>query len=110
MSYDDMNVIACKILKYIYKCMRKGIEVDEDLISYESFYIPPTYWARIFYCLVKDGYLGGIELAQDTNNEPIISMKKPWITIKGVKYLTQNSFMKKTLKYIREAKQTIPGM
>ena len=44
MARDDYFVIAAKILDYLYKCLKKGIAPDPELLSPEALGINESYW------------------------------------------------------------------
>lgn len=108
MAHDDMNVVIYKILKYIYTCMKRGEEVEPEKISAESLGINESYWAQIINELIENGYVKGLKVINDIGGTMLIKFIDPTITIAGVEYLTQNNFMKKTLKYLQEIKKTVP--
>ena len=57
MARDDMHVVMCKIIAYLYACMKKGIEPDEKVIRYDSdmIRINKNYWMHIMEMLSECG-------------------------------------------------------
>ena len=47
MAKDDMFKIIYCILKELYECMKQGVNVNKEDISYERFGIPYSYWLDI---------------------------------------------------------------
>ena len=92
---DNFNAIY-KILKLLDK--RKGDEdFDYELISAKAMKMKVSDWEQIMIELQVNGFIRGLVYTQDlTNKFPhIVEPIHPQITLKGMEYLANNSFMKK---------------
>lgn len=89
--------------KIIYKILR---ELEKNMgnedfsvytISADALKIPYNRWEQLLIMLQDNGYIKGLALSKDMEQtykhitEPI----KPQITIHGLEYLAENSFMAK---------------
>lgn len=106
---DNFKIIY-KILKIIEKSMDLE-EFDRNSISRERLELSEPRYNRIMALLVKEGYLTGIEVwnAMDCNY-PRICIVRPEITIKGLEYLEDNTFMKKEADIAKGIKEAMPGL
>lgn len=93
-NVDNFKVIY-KILKILEKSM--GLEeFDKSQISAEALGLEMPYWPRIMTLLLNEGYISGIYSASYLSSSyPQIKLIQPEITLKGLEYLNENSFMKK---------------
>ena len=106
---DNFKVIY-KILKIIEKSMDIE-EFDKENISRERFELSEPRYNRIMALLVKEGYITGVEVWNSVDCEyPRICITRPEITIKGLEYLEDNTFMKRAADIARGIKDTMPGM
>ncbi len=106
---DNFKVIY-KILKMLENSMDLE-EFDQTAISRERLGLSEPRWSRIMAMLVMEGYIRGIEVwnAMDCDY-PRIGVVRPEITIKGLEYLEENSFMKKVADVAKGIKEIVPGM
>ncbi len=99
MAANDYHVIMYEILLYLYDCLKKGVDPDNEVVdAYRKLHeINMRYWARVIVDMQNDGYIEnaaifaianvrwkGARIVQDTT-----------ITRKGIEYLIDNSMMKK---------------
>lgn len=97
--------------KIIYKILRElernmGNEQFEIYhISAEKLKIPYEKWEQLIIMLSDSGYISGVVVTQDIDDmfrhiaEPI----HPYITLKGLEYLANNTFMEKAKEVLRLA-------
>lgn len=98
---DNFNAIY-KILKLLDK--HKGDEeFDYELISAKAMKIKVSDWEQIMIELQMNGFIRGLVYTQDlTNKFPhIVEPIHPQITLKGMEYLANNSFMKKAAEALK---------
>lgn len=106
---ENFKVIY-KILKIIEKSMDLE-EFDKKSISRERFELTEPRYNRIMTLLVKEGYITGVEIWNSRDCEyPRICITRPEITIKGLEYMEDNTFMKRAADIAKGIKDTIPGM
>lgn len=98
---DNFNAIY-KILKLLDK--HKGDEdFDYELISAKAMKMKVSDWEQIMIELQMNGFIRGLVYTQDlTNKFPhIVEPIHPQITLKGMEYLANNSFMKKAAEALK---------
>ena len=105
MAKDDFSLIACKILAYLYSCLKR-IEVFDN----ETFIrhvigkgIDKDYVTDIIIMLFNAGYIEGVIVFDTWEGR---KLQSDWsdmaITMEGIEYLENNTSMKKTMKWINE--------
>ena len=99
MAANDYHVIAYQILLYLYDCLKKGIDPNEQALNaYRELHnINIRYWSRILFDLEKKGYIEYLHVIPLSNVEWKIAQIKgaTSITGDGVEYLVDNSLMQK---------------
>lgn len=112
MAKDDYCVIVYQILSYLYQCLKKGQKVEEKNLMpcNQYFQINENYWKYIIYNMKKYDLIDGITLINiDGMDLPhIANLDECFITPNGIEYLCDNSFMKKAMEFVKEAKEIIP--
>lgn len=109
MKRDSMEVLMYKALKYLYMCMRKGEEPNEDMLGHDGELfgdVPYPYWAAIWCELVDMGLVKGVKRL-DTVEGTTIAFSSPRITFAGKEFLNDNSTMHKAAKFVKAVK---PGV
>lgn len=114
MAKDDYHVIACKILSYLYSCLKQCEIPGFEYLTYstDDFPIQRGYWEYIISHLLSEGYIEGVKTI------PVLGRKLPAIRMtteisimpRGIEYLQENSAMKKALEFLKTAKEVIPGI
>lgn len=103
-----------KIIYKILKILHDGMDVEEispDCISAESLGISFPKWSRIMALLVENGYVKGITFSYSFNDQyPRIKISRPEITMAGLEYLEDNTFMKRAGRFSKGIKDSIPGL
>ena len=98
MAANDYHVIMYQILLYLYDCLKKGVDPDNEVVdTYRKLHeINMRYWARVIIDMQKDGYIENAAIFSLDNvrwqGARIIS--DTTITRKGIEYLIDNSLMK----------------
>lgn len=107
----DNFTIIYRILKALEKAMDYE-EFDISTISAERLNISYSRWEKIMIMLAKTGYVEGIIYDQCLNDySPHLTKPiHPSITLKGLEYLNDNSFMKKAANVVKGIKETVPGL
>lgn len=104
MAKDDYNVIVLYILNYLYKCVRRGEEIDPDIV-YLSEYpakIETSYIEFILRQLYNKGFIAGINVVDSTDKTSrhreymILNIEDIEITADGINYLQNDSIMEET--------------
>lgn len=106
---DNFKVIY-RILRILEKSMDLE-EFDMSCISKEQLDLSEARWCRIMALLVSEGYVTGIESWNSMDcRYPRICLTRPEITIKGLEYLEENTFMKKAANLAKGIKDITPGL
>ena len=103
MAKNDMEVIMYKILRYLYECMKLGVEPELEQFAWNSklFDIPQSYWCKIIVTLVRKGYITGFAVIDKTKDAPMLQTDRPFeITFEGVQFLEENSRMQKAKRIL----------
>ena len=105
---DNFKIIY-RILKYLEQHLGEE-NLDTDLISHEQLGISFVRWEALLRMMQEEGYIKGLVYSQtmsDASPHVVIPIK-PKITIKGLEYLEENSFMKKAENMFKTIKEIIP--
>ena len=107
---DNFKIIY-RILKYLEQHIGEE-NIDLDKITHEAMGISFLRWEALLRMMQEEGYIKGLVFEQtmsDSSPHVVIPIR-PKITIKGLEYLTENSFMKKAENAVRAVKEFIPGV
>lgn len=111
MAKDDYHVIVYQILAYLYTKLKAGEPVDPQLLEPGSQYlnINERYWTYIMETLLRDGLISGIAITRPWGSECVIQgLENAMITPRGIEYLTDNSFLNKAKKFLKDVKAIVP--
>lgn len=101
MARDDYYVIVAKILRYLYECLKKGIEPDINSIFLKELGINRNYYDYVVESLLEYGYIHGFISEIVLGNTEV--MKKVFynlqITPDGIAYLKENSLIGKNVGF-----------
>lgn len=105
---DNFKIIY-RILKYLEQHLGEEY-LDMDEISFEKLNISFARWEALLRMMQEEGYIKGLLYTQTTTDScpHVVLPINPKITIKGLEYLTENSFMKKAENMFKTIKQIIP--
>ena len=103
---DNFKIIY-KILSQLEKDMDKP-SVDIDAISYDVLCITENRWLNIIEMLYSDGYIIGVTINKEITGTKNYNCDNMAITIKGLEFLKNNSFMQKAYKTVRGLTDIIP--
>ncbi len=105
----DNFIIIYKILKALERAMDLE-EFDISLISAETLGISQNRWNALMEMLAEAGYVKGVSEISSIGGSSVRISEDFGITLKGLEYLNENSFMKKAANIARGVKETIPGL
>ena len=105
MAKDDYFVIAYKILKYLYECLKKGKQPDVAVLDADFFSISAQYWVYIIRNLYEEGHIAGVTVLDGgfAGMRPDVE-----ITPKGIQYLEENSMFRKVRETIKDIREIMP--
>ncbi len=107
MARDDYFVIACRILLYLYDCLKMGERANTDFVCSYQLGIPESYLEYILRHLFANGYIeGGFASIFGRSKEMLDLM----ITPKGIEFLQENSAMNKAREFLKSLKEIVPGI
>lgn len=114
MAKDEYAVLVCRILSYLYSCLKNGAKPDLEYLTFDTkaFPICEEYWTYIIRHLIESGLIEGAVLV------PIIGRtvkgvqvtEDIMITPDGIEYLRENGTMKKAVSFLRGLKEIVPGI
>lgn len=110
MAKNDYFVIMYRILTYMYECLKEGVDVNKELISYESLGVSEKYWTAVVINMVEKGYIKGITVFPILGNRKGLKWIDPEITQEGVEFLQTNSTMAKAKDFLKTLKEIVPGL
>ncbi|UPQ86419.1 YjcQ family protein [Ignavigranum ruoffiae] len=110
MSKDDYFVIVYQLLKYLYDCLKKGIQPDYDKLTASYFNIPESYWGYIIDSLLKEDFIQGPKGIPTKDGIIFNDFKGMMITPKGIQYLFDNTFLEKIKRTLKDVKDITPFM
>lgn len=108
MSKDDMQVLFCKILVYLYKVLKGTQKKDIYYIQPRTYDFPISkeYLQTILIELYEKGYIRNLIYQKAYSNDVVyFNYDGIEITYDGVEFLRENSTMQ---KIARTLKETIP--
>lgn len=110
MAKDDYDVIVYKVLLYYYAALKRKISFSEDTFAaaISKADIPDEYLVDILRMMQGEGLIEGVVTTKAWGGDYILVSEKSEIavTAAGIRYLKENSAMKK----IGEALKETPGI
>ena len=109
MSKDDFHVIAYRILQYLYECMKAGQDPDANKITAANYEINDRYFNVIIKELYNNGYIDNVyEVNTIGSLYTRYTIKSDiTITLKGIEYLTDNTFIEKAKRFFKATKEIV---
>lgn len=95
----DNFMAVYKILSALEKAMDLP-EFDIEQINHDALGVSPERWARYIEMMADVGYVKGVEIHRNVLGETIVKYKDMRITLKGLEYLQENSFMRKAFNVV----------
>lgn len=96
-----------KILSALEKAMDYP-EFDIDQIGAAKLGVSEERWARYIEMMSDVGYIKGVRVFKDINDETCVDNDGIRITLKGLEYLQENSIMKRLYKAAKGIKEITP--
>lgn len=113
MSKDDYFVIICRVLAYLYECLKNGEAPSSEYLTYgtDAFPINQRYWTYIMKNLQLSGYIDGVAIVSITGSIKDVKLTENLeITPLGIEYLQNNSTIEKAKKFLKTLKEICPGL
>ena len=105
-SLDNFTIIY-KILAALEKAMDCP-EFDVELISAQSLKVSEERWTRYMEMLADCGYIKGVTFVNSIAGTRI-DFDDIRITLKGLEYLSENSFMKRAYRAVKGINEIFPS-
>lgn len=103
MSYDDFDVIVYKVLKYVYACMKQGVQPSLEKAQ-EIAKCNDVYWSHVVRSMVDSGYIQGVRFQQYLDQPPVpFARNTLGISQQGARYLEENSKMHEVSQFLGSA-------
>lgn len=106
---DDFHIVACRILAYLCECLKRGEVPDIAVVAPDVLGISERYWTSVLRMLSDDGFVVRATFNAEDNLIPG-SFRHIRITRTGIEFMNENKSMRRALKWLREMKETIPGI
>lgn len=92
MSKDDFSVLACKLLAYLYGCLKAGVKANarkaKDVVGCNDL-----YWEALLDDMSECGLIR--VTATHASGKRYVSISEIRITMPGAEYYDENSTMRK---------------
>lgn len=106
MASDDFEVVAFKILSYLYRCMKGGKKVDIAALR-QLVGCNEAYFGAVARSLQSKGYVEGFAFDGFSgvviDSPSLAAMSDPAITMDGAIYVGENSRMRKAADFAGRA-------
>lgn len=110
MVKNDYHVIVCRILAYLYACLKSGAAINIDELLPKRFDIEPSYWFYIIENLQEQGHIKGVYIRRPLNGMSTVKLGGITITPLGIEYLQNNSAIEKAKNFLKTIKEITPGL
>ena len=106
MTSDDFEVLAFKVLSYLYRCMKSGKKVDIAALR-QLAGCNETYFGAVVRSLQSKGLVEGFDFDAFSgiviDSPSIAAMSDPMITMDGAIFVSENSRMRKAKDFAGHA-------
>ncbi len=111
MAKNDYHVVVYRVLTYLYDCLKRGDDPDPGKLASIARLaeVGDRYWHYILRSLMDYGFVkGATRVDIDGTYERVLGLERAEITPVGIEYLTENSFMAKVGKFLKDTKDMVP--
>ncbi|WP_105117550.1 YjcQ family protein [Streptococcus suis] len=110
MARDDYHVIIYQILSYLYQQLKRGKEIDVKMLVANGtlFQINENYYMFIIESLLSEGLIAGPVVDETMSGKFIDGLESTQITVKGIEYLMDNTFLNKAKRFLKDVKEVTP--
>ena len=110
MAHDDLHVLMYKVLAYLYDCMKTGKEPQKSMLSAEGPIfqgVPESYRVHVMREIELKGLVRGV-IVRYADNTGTVVVDDPCVTLEGVGFMQENTMMRKSASFLKEAKSSLP--
>lgn len=104
---DDYFVIAYRILKYLYACLKAGQPADLSMYGPDALGINNGYWVSVLEMLSGDGYITGVAFPAAVGSVRSAKLYNVRITQKGIEFLQENGSIQRAAKFLQSVKDAV---
>lgn len=103
MAHDDLFVVMCKVIAYLYDCMRNDREPDVRMLAHDGdmLRIRRGYWLKIMGLLEEGGYVEGVHVIKSDQGPVSVVLDDPAVTVRGIEFMHENSTMQRAKAYLK---------
>ena len=102
MSKDDFEVVAYKVLSYLYACLKAGA-VPSEAKAREVSRVGEVYFYAALSSLQEKGLIGPVKEFRDAGGDVVGMAGTLSITIDGAAYLSDNGAMRRACRFLGPA-------
>ena len=102
MSKDDFEVVAYKVLSYLYACLKAGA-VPSEAKALEVSRVGEVYFYAVLSSLQSKGLVEPIRELRDMNGDVVAIAGTLSITMDGAAYLKENGAMRRVGRFLGAA-------
>ena len=100
--------IEYAILKELHECKKENRRVDQAAISPRRFHITDSYLLDVIEGLLEAGYIKGPMITRTKTGRAVSDLDEIDITREGIRYLAENSTMKRVYETMKEVRDWFP--
>ena len=106
----DRNMRAIyNILKVLEGAMDNEGGANPDALTARALKVSEPRLDNLWAMLAKEGYVTGV-MVQYMDNERLVIVDNPRITLQGVEYLAENTAMRRIQREMKGIKDALPGL
>lgn len=114
MSEFPFGMKEFTVIYKILSALRDSMDEDDfdlNTIDPKKLDISETRWLFLIQMLSDEGYVKDLTVNIKNDRTMILLLGiRPRITLKGLEYLADNTMMKKAWRFVKEIKDTVPGI
>lgn len=107
MAQNDTYVVMYRILCYLYDCMKRDKEPDNDAFGYVALGIPERYWSDVMHELSRKHFIAGVTVTPCGADVKVL-LNRPRVTMEGVAFMQENTMMAKARDFLITTKAVLP--
>ena len=111
MKRDDYHVVVYQLLSYLYRSLKEGTSIQEDMIKHDGklFQIHEKYWIYIMEMMIKQEFVSGISVRKVWGvNVAVENIEDVMITPAGIEYLCEDKMIKKAYDFAKDMLMMVP--
>jgi len=114
MAKDDYNVIVYRVLVYLYACLKREIMYEDAAFqaAVRKNVDSDEYFTDVLRMMQEEGLIEGLVFQKVWGNNVVLisDVSEARITATGIRYLQENSAMKKVGVFLKESADIIASL